>query len=80
MQLFPELTDTESQLAFFPFFLPPERDYFESCVIPTFDLDISIPLICIMNHTALGSMGNKKIQSTVFSTQPFPENRKDPRL
>lgn len=35
---------------FFVFVFSSKRDYFESCVIPTFDLDISTPLICIMNH------------------------------
>lgn len=39
-----------SLLSFFVFVSSSDRDSFESCVTPTSDLDISIPLICIINH------------------------------
>lgn len=45
-------------------FSPPKRDSFASCVVPTFDWDISIPLICIMNHIPpLGLWGTKNFKA-----------------
>lgn len=67
-QLLPGLTDIGGyRFAFFLVFVfSTIRAYFESCVIPTFDLDISNPIYVHNESLPLGFWGTK-IQSTVFS-------------